>query len=430
VIVEDEAAVKRDTGTTLLALARCECRARCASFVLLTVAIGLSVAAFLAALASLQAHDRATEVILAQHEAARRAGLQRYDDDLRQAMRRLGFNLVLLPAAQALGDFYADGFAAATLPEDTARRLAAAGLVTVEQLVPVLRRKVRWDERGWTVWVQAAGPRQGRPAASAAEPDVNALPRGSVDLGYEIQRGLNLHPGDRVAFLGATFAVRSCRPATGTPDDLTVWMYLPEAQERLNLPGQVSEIQALACRTAWNQVDTIRADIAQALPGLTVLEKSGETLTVAAARQAFAAGQQGLLEQERLGREAQRRTRARLAQAIGALALLLAAGTSLLLAWTNARERRVEIGVWTALGLAPLQVQQLLLWRALLAGSAGAVAGVALGCPWWGWPGLGTLAGWALLGLAVAWAAVLPASALATALALRLDPAEVLKNEA
>lgn len=421
--------MKRDTGARLPALARRECRVRSTGFVLLVTAVGLGVAALLAALASLRAHDRETEAILAQHDEARRAGLQRYDDDLRQAMRRLGFNLVLLPAAQPVGDFYVDGVATATLPESVAGALAAAALVTVEQFAPVLRRKVRWDERGWTVVVQAVGARQGRPAATVDEPEISAVPRGSVDLGYEIQRGLKLHPGDTIQFLGASFAVRACRPEAGTRDDITVWMSLSEAQERLNLPGQVSEIRALACRAAWDRVDTVRAEMAQALPGVTVIEASGETLTMAAARTAFDASQAGLLEGLRAAREAQRQLRLRLAQAVSTLALLLALGASLILAWVNARERRVEIGLWMALGATVGQVQQLLLWRALLAGSAGAALGVALGCPWWGWPGLGPLVRWALLGLAVAWAAVLPAGALAAALVLRLDPAEVLKNE-
>ena len=427
--MEDEASVKCDTGTPLAVLAWRECRVRRTSFSLLVAAVGCGVAAFLAALAALRAHDRVTESVLAQQEEARRAGLQRYDDDLRQAMRHLGFNLVLLPAAQPLDDFYADGFSSATLPEDEARRLAAAGLLTVEQFVPVLRRKVRWEERGWTVLVQASGSRQGRPGAVGDAPEVSAVPRGSLDLGYEIQCGLNLQPDDRVSFLGATFVVRSCRPETGTRADITVWMNLSEAQERLQLPGLVSEIHALECRTAWNQLEKVRAEIAQALPGVTVIEESGETLTTAAAREAFDAAQQELLQQTRAGREAQRRMRVRLAQAVGTLALLLATGASLVLAWANARERRAEAGLWTALGATPGQVQRLLLWRALLAGGAGATLGLALGCPWWGWPGRGTLLAWALLGLAVAWAAVLPASALATALALRLDPAELLKNE-
>lgn len=418
-----------DRAITLLALARRECRTRSTSFVLLAAAVAAGVAALLAALASVRAHDRVTEAILTQHDEARRAGLHRYDHDLRQAMRRLGFNLLILSAAQSLGDFYADGFASATLPEDAARRLAAAGLVTVEQVVPVLRRKLRWEERGWTVFMQAVGARQGRPSAAADEPENNEVPRGRLDLGYELQRGLNLHPGDRVSFLGGSFVVRSCRPETGTSADITVWLNLPEAQERLNLPGQVSEIHALECRTAWNRLDQVRAEIVRVMPGLTVLEESGETLAVAAARGAFEAGQRGLLEQMRLERETQRRIRVRLAQAICGLALALAVGASLILAWVNARERRLEVGLWAALGVAPGQVQRLLLWRGLLAGSAGAVVGVALGCPWWGWPGLGTLAGWAGLGLGVAWTAVLPASALATALALRLDPADELKNE-
>jgi putative ABC transport system permease protein len=422
--------VPRNHAISLAALAWRECRVRRGSFALLAAAVALGVGAVVAALAALRAYDVETAAILARHEATRRAGMQRYDEDLRQAMRRLGFNLVLLPATQSLGDFYADGAGAATLPEEAVQRLAAAGLTTVEHLVPVLRRKVRWDERGWSVLVEATGPRLGSAAADTSQaPEVNVVPRGSVDLGYEIHHGLKLHPGDPIQFLGAPLTVRSCRPETGTRDDLTIYLELYQAQELMNLQGQLSEIRALECRTAWNRLEQVRADIARVLPAVTVIEEHGETLTVAAAREAFATAQQAFLEQERATRDSQRRLGLRLAQAVCALALALAVGVSLALAWNNARERRVEVGIWAALGATPLQVQRLLLWRGLLAGAVGVPLGLLLGFPWWGWPGLHALAGWALLGLAAAGAALLPASVLAAVLAWRPDPAQVLKNE-
>lgn len=420
--------VRNPAGPTLLYLAGREGRVRCVSLLLAVAAVGVGVAALTAALAGLRDHDRETEAILQRQAAATRAGLEAYDADLRQAMRRLGFTLVLLPAEQDLGDFYADGYAAATLPADSARVLAESKLVTVGHFVPVLRRKVRWEERGWTVLVQACGAPQG-PAVDAEVPEVPTVPRGSVDLGHEIHRGLKLQAGDRVQFQGGTYTVRQCRPEQGTPDDLTVWMNLAEAQERLGLEGRVSEIQALECRTALNQRARVRAEIAQALPGVTVVEKSGETQTLAASREAFEKGRQQLLEQTLAVREAQHLARRRLAGAAAALAWALVAGAGGLSAWANARERRTEVALWLALGTSAAQVAGLLLWRTVLASTAGALAGTAAGAFWWGWPGWVPLAGWALLGLAGAWAIAVPAAVAAMASALRLDPAAVLKNE-
>jgi len=420
--------VKNNAGPSLLYLARREGWVRRVGLALTAAAVGFGVAALTAALARLRAYDRETEAVLDRLATATRTGLERYDADLRQAMRRLGFTIVLLPAEQDLGDFYAEGYAAATLPADSARVLAESKLLTVGQFVPVLRRKLRWEERGWTVLVQATGAPQG-PAVDADVPEVTVVPRGSVDLGHEIHRGLNLHAGDTVQFQGATFTVRQCRPEVGTADDLTIWMNLEEAQEHLGLAGRVSEIQALACRTALNQRARIRAEIGRVLPGVTVVEKSGETLTLAAAREAFEQSRERLLDQTRAAREAQRGVQRRLAVAAGALALALALGASGLAAWTNARERRTEVALWAALGASAAQVLGLLLWRAVLAATAGALVGAAAGAFWWGWPGTAMLVRWGVIGLVAAWALALPAALVAASLALRPDPAAVLKNE-
>ena len=419
----------RDGNAILLGLAWRECRTRRVSLGLTIAAVAAGVGVWIAVLAGLDGYDRRLEAVLHGQEAALAAGLHDYDQALSEAMRRLGFNLLLLPAEQPLGDFYEQGFAAATLPESVVETLAGAGAVTVAQVVPVLRRKVRWEERGWTVLLQAVGTPRCLVPREGALLEVDAVPRGSLDIGYEIQRGMQLQPGARVQFLGREFTVRACRPEAGTEDDITVWLNLAEAQERLELPGRISEIRALGCRAAWNQVSRVRAEIAAALPGVTVVEKSGETLALAAARDAFEKGQRELLEQRRAAGALQRRQQQRLALALGALALALAAGVTGLTGWSNARDRRGEIGLWTALGASPAQVLRLFAWRAALAGLAGAALGLALGCPWWGWPGCRLLALWAALALGVAWIAVLPALVMAGVLVLRLDPAAVLKNE-
>jgi hypothetical protein len=410
---------------SLFSLVLRECRVRRVGFGLTLLAVAAGVGVLTGALAALNAYDRETDATLRQQLEAMQDGLRRYDDDLRQAMRHLGFNLVLLPAEQSLADFHAEGYAAATMPEANVQRLAETGLLTAEQFVPVLRRKVRWEERGWTVLVQGWGPGAG----SATAAGVAAPPRGMVDLGYELQRGLNPQPGERVSFLGADFALRACRPEVGTHDDITVWMDLRDAQELLDLPGRISEIRALSCRTAWDRLSAVRAEIGTVLPGVVVIEERGETVTLAAARAAFESGQEELLGDLRLAREVQRQVRLRLAQAVSGLVLVLAAGVSSAMAWLNARARRVEVALWAALGASAAQVYALFVWRGILAAVLAAVLGLAGGCPWWGWPGGVRLAAWACIGLAAALAAVVPASLVATALALRCDPAEVLKND-
>ncbi len=408
---------------TLLGLALRECRVRRAAFGVTLLAGSAAVALLVGALAAMQAYDRRTDAILREHAAATEAGLRQYDEDLERALGHLGFNLIVLPPGESLSEFYAEGVSGATMPEEFVQRLAQAGIVTARGFVPVLRRKVRWEERGWTVLVQAWGTPPGQ-TGDAAE-----APPGSVEAGYELHRGLGLRPGDRVRFLGADFTVRACRPETGTRDDIGLYMNLREAQTLLGLPGRISEIRAVECRVAWNQLAAVRAEVARVLPGVTVVEESAKTRALAAAREAFETGQREILEQVRAARQSQRRLRARLALAVCGLALALAAGLCGALAWHNARERRVETAVWAALGVPPRRVYGILAWRGVLAAAGAAVLGVSAGWPWWGWPGAGCLAAWCGAGLAAALATVLPATAAAAALALRLDPADVLRND-
>jgi hypothetical protein len=421
--------VKSDAALTFLSLALRECCVRRLSFGLTVLAMAAGAGVVTGALAALGAHDRETDATLRQQLEAMQAGLRRYDESLQQAMRHLGFNLVLLAADQPLADFHSEGYASTTMPEDHLRRLVEAGLLTAEQLVPVLRRRVRWEERGWTVLVQAWGTPSGQTADSTPPPAVSTVPPGMVDLGYELHRGLKLQPGDRVHFVGADFTVRDCRPETGTRDDITVWMDLRQAQECLGLPGRISEVRALECRTAWNRVSQVRAEIAQVLPGVAVLEEAGETLALAAAREAFENGQREVIARLQSDRAAQRLTRAGLVEGVCAVALALAGVASGLLAWLNARQRRTEVALWAALGASAGQVHGLLLWRTALATLAGVPLGLAVACPWWGWPGAMRLAAWALVGFGITLVVAVPSAIAATAVALRQEPAEVLKSD-
>ncbi len=413
-------------GTWLLAWR--EARRRWFGLVLTALAVAGGVGGLTAGQAVLRAHDRDSEALLQAHEAATAAGLEDYDRALGRSMRRLGYNVVVLPAEQDLGDFHADGFARATLPEESLRALAAARPRSVLGVVPVLRRKVVWPERGWTVQVQAFGTPL-RLDDAGELPEVLPVPAGQVDVGWELHRGLDLRPGMSLEIMGRTLAVRQCRPERGTIDDLTVWMDLAEAQALLGLSGRLSEIHALAAPAVWQDLDSLRAEVAAVLPGARAVVRGREVQTLSEARAAFAASRGRLLEQTAGGRQDQRRRRARLFGAVAVLGLALAAGVSGLSAWSNARERRVEVALWSALGVAPVRVAALLGCRAVLAVLAGSAVGVSIGVLGWGWPGLGAVLRWGLLGLAAAGLLALPAAVAAVLLALRQEPAIVLRNE-
>lgn len=406
-----------------------EVRVRWVNFALTWLAVGMGAAVVVASLASLAAYDRQTESILARQADKTREGLRHYDRILRNAMRELGFNVVILPENQQLADFYADDYADATMPEAFAEKLAEAKAVTIGHWVPVLRHKTVWTEKSWTILIVAFGRPHTSTAGADEQPDVPGVPPGSVDVGWELHRALDLQAGQRIRLRGKDFTVRECLPESGSNQDVTVRMNLRDAQHMLDMNGRINEIRALQCRTAWNRLDRVKTDIQATLPGVRVIQKRNETVTIAAARRAFEQGQRDILTNLRNGRAEQRVARVRLSSAVSALTIALALVSAGVLAGLNAGERRVEIALWNALGVRPGDIHRLFAWRALGAAVAGSLAGWLVALPWWGWPGISSAFLWAGLALAIGLLALFPAGMTIIAITSKTSPAEVLKND-
>lgn len=335
------------------------------NFLLGLVSVLLATAVLSGSLLLLGAYDRQTDELLAARQAELEAQIQLLQADTVRAMDHLGFNITILPAGQNLADWYAEDYAAQTMPASFIQTLETSGLVTIENLVPALRQKVRWPETQWKVIIAGIG-------------GAEAPPAGQIDIGTEIARGLSLKTGDTLQLMGHPFIVRNVMMQEAAADDVTLTLSLAAAQELLDKVGQISEIRALQCRAAWRDVKRIREEVSRILPGTQVIEKGSEVLTkVTVIRQVEEKGA-AQIENERVARDRMRRSVQRTLGILLPFLLLACTAWIYLLTADNTARRTAEIGTLRSLGFSSGVIAAVFLLRAALIGLIGGAAGLML----------------------------------------------------
>lgn len=419
----------------LLRMALAEMRHRWATTALSVLAVAVAVAAALVAVGLLRAYDRQAQTAIDADQARLEQDMKKFEEDYRKITKQLGFNVLILPKDQNLADFYAEDYAARTMPESYVDVLAKASVVTVQHLAPTLQQRITWPERKRTVLV--VGVRGETPisgaGADAKAPIQAAVAPGAIVVGHELHASLGIAKGDTVALMGREFKVESLREPRGNKDDITLWINLRDAQDLLDKPGQINGILALQCQCAWADLPKIRAEIVKLLPRTQVIEFRSQALTRAEARWRAAEAAQAALENQKaqaLVMSGQRKTLA--ATLVPAIALACALGVALL-ALFNGRERRVELGLLRAIGFRTEQVMRLFIAKLVAIGVAGAVVGVAVACvaiARFEADAAAPLSDWRALAAALvaAPALALIAGWLPAQLAAQRDPADVLRE--
>ncbi len=344
------------------------------------VAVAAAAGSLSAALSALSLHDMRTRELLRQKRQETEARVARLQDDYRVIMKKLGFNILILPKGQNMGDFYAQGFAEATMPEGYVYRLASNRLVTVRHLLPSLQQKIEWPERHRKILL--TGVRDEVPIAEKTKlPSIaGAVEPGTVVLGSELARETGLKPSDELVLLGKTFRVAKVHPERGTIDDITLWMDLDEAQALLGKEGKINAILALECACAWSDIGKVRQEIGEILPGTKVIESdSAKALARAEGRYRAAQEARAALAAEKRQREEMRGELEAFASMLVPAVVLVAVLWLSLLAFSNVRQRRYEIALLRALGMPPRGVLALILSKMGLIGLFGALFGGVLG---------------------------------------------------
>ena len=323
------------------------------------------------------------------------------------------------------------------MPETYVDELAQSGTMTIRHLLPSLQQKLLWPEQKRTIIL--IGVRGEVPLEHVApkEPMLLAVPPGSMVVGYELHRSLNLAEEDQVELLGRTFKIGRCNEERGNKDDITIWIDLKEAQELLHKQGSINGILALKCHCEGSDLSQVRAEVANLLPETQVIEFSSKVVTRAEARDRAAATARNAIAAEKEQRARLRAEREAFAAVLVPLVLVVSTVWIGFLFLGNVRERRAEIGIWRALGLGSPKILSIFLSRALLMGLAGGLLGYVTGFATgalWGEGGLqhpALLFDPALFLLTVALAPLLAtlASWLPAMAAARQDPAAVLVEE-
>jgi len=378
-----------------------EMKHRKANFVLSLLSVTVAITCLVGAQTLLRSDEVQTESILTTKQSEIEAAITKrqeevtaagkaLEDSVRKQMLGLGFNVLIVPENQDLSELHLDGTLTETMPESYVDKLANSKIVTVNHLLPSVTRRVEWPEKEIDVIVQGTRGEVPIMHRGLKKPLLDAVPPGTMVVGYGIHSKLGLKAEDKVTLLGREFTVKTLHPERGSSDDVTIWIDLAEAQQLLGMENVINAILALECGCTGDRISQIRAEIAGILPGTNVIEKHSKALTRAESRakaktmaeDALKAEQQA--GQESLAREAQSRTdiQNRRAGLVGILVPLVLVGCALwigFLAFGNVRQRSSEIGILRAIGLSSNQVLAIFLIKAGLIGLIGGILGTVLG---------------------------------------------------
>lgn len=364
---------------TIWRLVISEIRHRKINFALGVLSVMVASASFIGSVTLLRIHDFRTGQILLQKEAELAKRMAVLTDDTRKAMLKLGFNVVILPKDQNLADWYADDYASKYMPEDYVHQLVDSRIVTIRHLLPSLQQKIEWPERKRMIILMGTRGEVPELHKDPGKPLVEPVPPGTISLGYELHRSLDLKPGDKIELMGRPFVVHACYEERGNKDDITAWIYLAEAQELLGKKGLINAILALECLCTPDSLPQIRKELAAILPGTQVIERGSQAIARAEARTKVEEEARVAIEKEKLGREHLRAVRERFASILTPVVVAACAVWVALLGFTNVRARREEIGILRTLGVSARHILLMFLSKHVLVGVLGGALGFGAG---------------------------------------------------
>ena len=415
------------------------------SFAIGNFAVIVAIGSLTAALTSLKVHDIHTHKILTAKEEETEKKMAILKDEMRKATLKLKFNLLILPKKQSIRDLHMKGYPSEYMPEEYVTRVANSGIILVRHFLPTLQQRIKWPEKKRTITLVGTRGETPNLQKSPREPLVQPVPLETIVLGYGLHQSLGLKVGDKVTLLGREFTVHKCYEERGSEDDFTAWIHLRQAQELLDKEGLINAILALEClcQEAESLLGEIRKKIEQILPNTQVIEQGTKALARAEARGTVDQEAKAAVERERQHRAEMRSEREFFAMVLVPLIMVACAVWIGLLAFNNVCARKTEIGIQRAMGFRARQIMFLFLSKYLIIGLLGGFFGIFVGLAFGRWLGLtleentkvitvaGELLNPGLFLLVMVTAPVLTVISgwLPTMVAIRQDPAEVLREE-
>ncbi len=344
------------------------------------ISIALAVTCLVSALSLLEGHKVLTDDIFQKAKTKQIEIMTKAEDKYRISTKDLGFNVLILPKAQNLSNFYADDFASKYMPEKFVETLANNRIVTVRHLLPSLKQKINWTEMKQTIIL--VGTRGEVPVIhkNPKKPLQQPVEDGHIVLGFQLAKDLNLKKDQTVTLLGEEFNISLIHSPRGNKDDITAWIPLAASQKILNKPKLINAILALECKCAWADIEKVKKELEKILPETQII---GMERRKAKTRKEIRTTAE-LLTKNSIKDILENRKNQELAlQSFANILIPLVMLTCCIwigfLAMTNVRDRKYEIGLLKALGLLSEDIILLFVGKAFLLGFIGSVFGFVIG---------------------------------------------------
>ena len=272
-------------------------------------------------------------------------------------MLSMGFNLHIISKDTNMNEFLLTGLSDRTIPQQYLQILASQKAISYNHLLATLQKKIPWQ--GFEVILTGLAP-EVYPPGQKKIPMVYSIEPGTAYIGYRIADKLGLKKGDTIEIKGKTLKIAKCLFEQGGVDDIRIQCRLKDAQEILNLPNQLSEIQAVDCLcfvSTDDPVSILRKEIDSLLPDAQLFHTRG----IATVR-------------------AKQRQMVRNVFAVIVPFAVIACGVWIgVLAIMNVRDRQQEIGIMRALGYGSSRITAMFLGKAIIIGLIGAIVGFLIG---------------------------------------------------
>ncbi len=272
--------------------------------------------------------------------------------------RDMGFNLRIIPGETDMNNFWLEGYSDFYMPEEYVNRFWEFKNFSFAHLTATLHKTIQWN--GKKVILTGVAP-EIEPSGKEKTSMIFMIDSGTVYIGFELAKFMNLKRGDTIKILDRDFTIAKTLSETGSTDDVRIYGILSEFQELLGMEGLVNEIMALNCLCLSpddnDYLEIIREQLSQVLPEAKVIMNT----TIANAREK----QRFMLEQY--------------FAVITIFVIILIALWIGVLVMINVRERLTEIGVLNAIGHRWSEIAGLFLGKTLLTGLISAFIGFILG---------------------------------------------------
>ena len=293
----------------------------------------------------------------------------------------LGANVLVLPKAVTLQDYYSADMQEEVIPESYVTELVLSEIEGVDNLSPKLCVPLELGGKSFALTgilpksefqAKAAWGGAGifsRPiGCGAIDPDepedkktlvrkrvIKDLDSHEVLVGADVVAALGTKEGDSMELMGEKFSVVAVLPQTGTIDDSRIFAHLHTVQDMAGKGAVVNCIEIIGC------CDEISAGL---VDGVNKLLPDAKVVTIAQVVKT----QQNVNAMMELGSLI----------FVGIIVVVGGAGIAIYM-FANVFERRREIGTLMALGAGSSLVLRVFLLKALLLGLAGGIGGALVG---------------------------------------------------